>query len=458
VVEKGIWDPNQEFTQLLLICILAPTYSLLCDLSLVWVFKTIFPFFFALAPLALYQVYQKIDFGEFRLSPRLALFSVFIFVFFYGFFKDMPDKQHIAELFMALILMLMVMDIPNRAPIGIILSFSLITSHYGVSYVFMLSLIFALLLSYVWRGKEKSILTPNFVLLFSVLAIGWYMYVAQGTIFENITYIGNHIVNKILEILKPDARSGITYLTYETPTLLWQIHKFIHIALQIFIAVGVVNLWISILKRKVRSPDISFLSTAFYILLIFQITTTYGMGFDRVLQITLVLLSPFAVIGCLIVSKLIAKIKKDLIVWEIPQKFFAIFLLFLFLFDSGFIFEINNDVVPPYSIALDKSAGWPVFSEEEVSAVMWLKEQGVENVWTVSHHDALILSTYYREASRYYPEMHGKNIPLNTATYIGNQVLKDERHGNLLSMDNIYNNGISKVYWKSAFSNKWKIR
>lgn len=400
VVEKGIWDPNQEFTQLLLICVLAPTYSLLCDLSLVWVFKTIFPFFFALAPLTLYQVYQRTDFGEFRLSPRLALLSVLVFVFFYGFFKALPDKQHIAELFMALILMLMVTDVPNRVPIVTILSFSLITSHYGVSYVFMLSLIFALLPSYVWR-EEKSILTPNFVSLFSVLAISWYMYVAQGSVFEDITRIGNHIVNEISEILKPDARSGITYLTYVTPTLLWRIHKFIHVALQIFIAVGMMNLWISILKGKARN-DVSFLSTAFYILLIFQITTTYGMGFDRVLQITLVLLSPFAVIGCLIISKLIAKTKKDSIIWEATQKFFAIFLLFFFLFNSGFIFEVSNDAVPPYCIALDKSAGWPLYNQSEISSVQWLKVYGTEygiaviNPWhAIKSRDGLLVAEFF---------------------------------------------------------------
>ena len=456
VVEKGIWDPNQEFTQLLLICVLAPTYSLLCDLSLVWVFKTIFPFFFALAPLALYQVYQRIDFGEFRLSPRLALFSVFIFVFFYGFFKGMPDKQHIAELFMALILMLMVSDIPNRAPISIILSFSLITSHYSVSYVFMLSLIFALLLSYVWKEKEKSILTPNFVLLFSVLAIGWYMYVAQGNIFENITHIGNHIVNKILEILKPDARSGITYLTYETPTLLWQIHKFIHIALQIFIAVGVVNLWISILKRKVRSPDISFLSTAFYILLIFQITTTYGMGFDRVLQITLVLLSPFAVIGCLIISKLIAKIKKDLIVWEIPQKFFAIFLLFFFLFNSGFIFEISNDVVPPHSIALDKSAGWPVYDQSEVNSILWLKVYGTErdiaviNPWhVIKSRDGLLAAGFFPAGELIRIDTNTTSL-INSYIFLGRISIKEVKnmplHSLLYRSNKIYNSGGGAIY------------
>ena len=453
VIEKGIWESDLRYGahSLLLMTILAPTYSLLCDLNFIWVFKIIFPFLFSLTPLALYQVYQRFDFGDYKFDSKLVLLPVFGFVFFYGFFKDMPDKQHIAVFFLSLILMLMVTKIPNRVPMAIIFSFSLITSHYGVSYVFMLSLIFALFLFHVWR-KEGSLLTPNFTLLFSVLAVAWYMYVAQGVIFESVTHIGDHILSKISAILKPDARSGITYITREMPSITWQIHRIIHIALQSFIAIGMLELLRSIFKRKVKNPELPYLSIAFYSLLAYQITTTYGMGFDRVLQITLVLLSPLALVGCIFVFKVIKRHvcnKEGLKTDFFPIKFFAIFLMIFILFNSGFMFEIVGDTLPPYCIALNKNAGWPIFNEEEVSGVMWLKERGVENVWALSHRDALILSTYYQEASRYYPEMHGEEIPLNTVVYIGNHVLKDERHKDLSSMNKIYSNGGSRVYWKS---------
>jgi uncharacterized membrane protein len=435
VLEKGIWDPSEEFNQLLLISVLAPTYSLLCDLHLVWVFKAIFPFFFALTPLALYHVYEKIDLGEFNFDSKLALLSVLVFVFFYGFFKDMPDKQHIAELFMAQILMLMVSNIPSRVPLSMILSFSLITSHYGVSYLFMLSLIGALILFYVWReGKgEKDLLNPNFVSLFSVLAIGWYIYVARGMVFERVVQIGNHIANKIFEILKPDSRSGITYLTLETPSLLWQAHKLIHITFQVFLALGMASLLISVLKKRARSLSLCFLSIAFYSLLVFQITTTYGMGFDRVLQITLTLLSPFAMTGCLTISKLIAKIKKGLtcVVPNLSVKFFATFLACFFLFNSGFVFEVSKDVVPPYCVALDKNTweSWNVFSESEIHGALWLKKYYTGNLIPILRtdlcKDGMILAAYWNYRSDFvFYNPASTSLPSNSCMYFGSLIVE----------------------------------
>ena len=379
VVEKGLWNPKHGIP-LLLFAVLAPTYSLLCNLSLIWVFKIIFPFFFSLAPPTLYLVYSRANFGDIRLDEKLALLSVFVFIFYYGFFKDMPDKQHIAELFLALILMLMVTEIPNRMATVSLLLFSLVTSHYGVSYVFMLSLIFALVMLYVLNRREESssLLTLNFVSLFSALAVGWYMYVSSGEKFETIVNIGNHILNKIMDILKPDYRSGISYLEYKTPSITWQIYKYIHVILQIFIFVGILRLLISILNRKVKNPEIAYISLAFYSLLAFQVFTTYGMGMDRVLQITLVLLSPFAIIGCITIARAINSVIRGLNLKITTFSFsavklFAIFLMIFFLFNSGFIFAVVRDTIPPYCIALNKSAGWPVFNQGELIGASWAK-------------------------------------------------------------------------------------
>jgi uncharacterized membrane protein len=434
VIERGIWDPSEEFNHLLLISVLAPTYSLLCDLDLVWVFKAIFPFFFTLTPLALYHVYERIDLGEFKFDSKSSLLSVLVFVFFYGFFKDMPDKQHIAELFMAQILMLMVSNIQSRAPLSVILSLSLITSHYGVSYIFMLSLIGALILFYAWKEGERKrdLLNLNFVSLFSVLAIGWYMYVARGTIFERVVQIGNHIANKIFEILKPDYRSGITYLTLETPTLLWQAHKLIHITLQVFIALGMASLLISILKKRARSLSLCLLSIAFYSLLIFQITTTYGIGFDRVLQITLTLLSPFAIIGCLVFFKLMAKTKKSLtLVLDLPTKFFGVFLLLFFLFNSGLVFKIAHDITPPYCIALDRGNWelWNVVSQGEVRGAMWLKEHfndyKVMSFPSWMDRGGMTLNLYFQQGKEHiYIGPYMSSLPQNTYIYFGSLVVR----------------------------------
>ncbi|MBT9150490.1 MAG: hypothetical protein DDT40_00662 [candidate division WS2 bacterium] len=464
VIENRIWDPHHEHASLLLFGALAPTYAILCNLSSVWVFKIIFPFFFALAPLALYQVYQRFDFGDWKIDPRLALLSVFVFVFFYGFFKDMPDKQHIAQLFLSLILMLMVTNIPNRVPMSIIFSFSLITSHYGVSYVFMLSVVFALLLLYIWKKRGASLLTSNFVLFFSVLAISWYMHVALGTIFEAVVGVGYHILTHISEIFIPDCRAGIAYLAHYMPTIAWEIYRLIHIALQFFIAIGMLKLLLSIFKRKIGNLELPFLSIAFYSLLVFQITVTFGMGFDRVLQITLVLLSPLALVGCIFVFKTLKKIISpiyDLRAHPLPSiKFFAVFLAILFLFGSGFVFEVVDDTLPPYSIALSRTTWkyWNAFHQSEVDSMSWLKTHGVEYDVAIFNPGHVIISRDGLLASGFHSTTDLIRICVNTTELTNSHVfigkfsninLEDTLfYSRVLSKSNkIYDSGNAIIYF-----------
>ena len=468
VVEKGLWNPKHGIP-LLLFAVLAPTYSFLCNLSLIWVFKIIFPFFFSLAPPTLYLVYSRAEFGDIKLDEKLALLSVFVFIFYYGFFKDMPDKQHIAELFLSLILMLMLTESPNRMAAVSLLLFSLITSHYGVSYVFMLSLIFALIMFYVLnKGEESSsLLTLNFVSLFSALAVGWYMFVASGEKFETIVGIGNHILNKITEILKPDYRSGISYLEYRTPSITWQIYKYLYVILQIFILIGILRLLILILKRKVKNPEIAYLSIAFYSLLAFQVFTTYGMGMDRVLQITLVLLSPFAVIGCITIVRAINSVIKGLSLKVTTPtssfsavKLFATFLMIFFLFNSGFIFAVVRDTLPPYCIALNKSAGWPVFNQGEVMGASWIKkylklENNTRIAARLGKGELLLSECIGKENVKGIRKTNIINayLPSNVYVYFGSMLIRDEKfkesklfHLIINERDKLYDNGKCMVF------------
>ncbi len=405
VLGEGLWNTSLDgSTPLLLFGILAPIYSLQCNLDLVWVLKIFFPFLFALVPPALYQTYKSIDFGDFKLHPKPALLSVFVFVFFYGFFKDMPDKQHIAELFLALILMLAVMKIPKSPVIAFLFSFSLITSHYGVSYVFMFALFFVLVISNITKREEVSILTPNFALWFFVLAIGWYLYVTSGAIFEAVTLLGNHILSTLAGILTPDARSGATYLLYETQRPTWLAYTFIQLVLQGFVGIGVLKLTISLLKDKIKNIGIPLVMIAFYFLLIFQVTKTYGMGFDRVLQITLTLLSPLALIGFRSLFEIVYKNIKWRSTSPTILKLFAVFLTTFFIFNSGLTFALVGDIIPPYCIALDKDSGWPVYDSSEVQSIIWLKTYGADDnigvysPWNViKSRDGLLVAAFYPE-------------------------------------------------------------
>lgn len=429
ILQNGVWNPSTEsIMPLLLFTILSPIYSLLCELNIIWVFKIIFPFLFSFTPLILYKIYQEIDFGAYKLDSEAAVLSVFLFIYFYGFFKNMPDKEHIAELFLASIFMLGIINIRvQKIVILLIFSFSLIASHYAVSSIFMLSLILSIIINKFKNGIDNYLLTPNYILFFSVLAISWFTYISNGYVFENIVHVANYLLFNVFESLKPDNRSGVTYVFYESNSELWSIYKLMHIILQLLILVGVLNLLKSIHKKKVKSVEISVLSIAFYILVCVQIIKTYGMGFDRVFQITLILLSPLSLWGFIEITNIFNSIYTQIFskktvsnktidkfnfifkqvmipnnnknIYKKTRIYFAVFLMTFFLFNSGFLFEAAGDSLPTYCINLNNSAGWPVYSESEIYGVNWLKHYenehsvAVFNEWSdIKSRDALLVS------------------------------------------------------------------
>lgn len=80
---------------MLSVVILAPIYSLISNISLIWVFKIIYPFLLSLVPLGLFVVFQK------QTNHKIAFFSCFLFISFFSFYFDLPQlaRQEIAELF-----------------------------------------------------------------------------------------------------------------------------------------------------------------------------------------------------------------------------------------------------------------------------------------------------------------------------------------------------------------------
>lgn len=436
VLENGIWNPgNKTMVPLLLFTILSPVYSLICDLNVIWVFKIIFPFFFSLTPLALYYVYKELDFGNYKIDSEIAMLSVFVFIFFYGFYKDMPDKQHIAELFLALILILSIFNTQKRILL-FIFSFSLVVSHYGISYFFVFSLIFVSMMSRFRVNADTSFLTPTYTLLFSVLTFSWYIYISAGDVFEVITQVGYHFLSGIKDIFQAndDGRSASAYLSYLSNGILWVIYMLIHLILQFFISIGVLNLLLSIMHKKTKSFEISLLTIIFYAFLFVQFFKTYGMGLDRILQITLILLSPLSIWGysfCVknlnsvyarIISKRIYRNKENgnlNLIFEstltrneainknhktnLSKKArlcFSIFLMVFFVFNSGFIFWMTGYPLPGYCININPNSGWPVYSESEICGVDWLKSHenehnrvAVFNQWdTIKSRDGLLVA------------------------------------------------------------------
>ena len=84
--------------------LLGPILSLTCGISVVWLFKVVYPLIFALVPVALYVVFRD------QTNDKVAFLSAFLFVAVQEFFVALPviARQEIGELFLVLIVLVLV--------------------------------------------------------------------------------------------------------------------------------------------------------------------------------------------------------------------------------------------------------------------------------------------------------------------------------------------------------------
>ncbi len=148
-------------------------YSRLMNLDLVWMFKAVYPIFFSMVPLVLYEAFRR------QVGSRKAFLAAFLIVAFIGFstIGVSIGKQIIAELFLALLILLLVsrgMGVVTSAALLIIFTAGMVVSHYSISYIavgfFLMSLPLIYKL-YAMRGaKASQILSVTFVTLLLVMS------------------------------------------------------------------------------------------------------------------------------------------------------------------------------------------------------------------------------------------------------------------------------------------------
>ena len=419
---NSIWDPTMpdKCNAMLSIVMLPAIFSIISKIEITWVFKIIYPLFFSLVPLCLYRIFQK------QMNDRVAFLSSFFFVSYGIFYLEMLElaRQQIAELFFVLFILLMIdknMDNMKRSLLFIVIGISLSVSHYGLSYIFMFSLIAVWLILIIlenpdiqqWRDKiyskyneSKNVIILNnsrppkingrkissaFVLFFITFTITWYMYVSKSSSFNTIVSIGNQITSSIFtEFLDPKSSSALNVIISKTVSPLHNILKYLHFISQFFISIGILTLLLKS-KSSIFEKEYAAFSTVNYILCLATIALPFAsscLGTTRLYHITLFFLAPFCIIGGITVFKLISKAFK--LTWtnqcvEISLRIISIFLAIFLLFNSGWIYEVAKD--HPGSIALSQesvknhgdSEDINIFysahyTDKDIAAVKWFSE------------------------------------------------------------------------------------
>jgi uncharacterized membrane protein len=494
------WDlslPN-NYNAVLSITMLAPILSDLCKVSIVWIFKIIYPFVFSLVPLGLYRAFQK------RTTEKIAFLSCFFFMATGVFFSEMVQlgRQEIASLFLVLLVMFVADD--NLKPtvswctLLVIFGFSLIVSHYALSYIFLFSLFFAWLLLRIGKstGIQKLradfhqklrnvhsgaihavsssttvggvIVSSSFILAFAVFTLAWYTYVSGSSALTAIANIGNNIANTIFtEFFNPKAAQGLSLLVTETVSPLHEVNKALYLFFEFSIVIGFFAVVSRNRKMKFSREYLAF-SLASLVVAFAGIGVPYfasALNTSRLFQITLFFLAPFCVIGGVAVFNGLGKVLRvnhGSNVAESSLKILSIFLLVFLLFNSGFIYETTKN--NPTSMSLSSSVDYPRFSDSEVQAAKWIaNSSGNSPLYGDAYGSQLLFEFAFWRVATFWGET--KEIPPGVYVYLRTQNargrimwsektytlnytdIQDSTLGEVLNKtDKIYDNGGAEIY------------
>jgi len=435
---NSIWDStiHHNCNAMLSLVMLSPIYSIICDTPIHWVFKIIYPFLFSLVPLGLYRVFQK------QTDDKVAFLSCFFFVSLFVTYAELTQiaRQQISEIFFALLMLLMVdknMNNMKRTILFIPFAFSLAVSHYGLSYVFMFSLIVAWTMLYLnaqyKHEKMENNITSTFVLLYITFALTWYMYVSSSSVFESIICIGEHIANSIFtDFLNPEASQGLYLAVTKTVSPLHEFTKVVHIVTQFFIIFGIIALLLKRIEIKFEKEYVAF-SMVNFIIYIANILIPYfsdQLKASRMYQITLFFLSPFFVIGGIMFFKMLTRVAG--VSWtnesvKSSLKMLSVILVIFLLCNTGFIYEVAKD--NPTSIALSNLEDAYVFNEQEVISAKWLSDvKSGSRVHSDRFGWLLLCGMVYFDEVRYHDYLGDtKKIPEHTYIYLRSITVKRDR-------------------------------
>lgn len=389
---------------------IAPIYSILINMDLTSVFKVIYPTIYSFFPLVLYLIYRK------QTNLKIAFLSCFFFISYQFFYVNAPAgaRQEIAGIFLGLILYLL-LDNPlhkfKKSFLLVIFMCSLIVSHYGTSYLFILVLLGVWFFMYAIKHihsleiSYSDLIPTTFVLLTVCFTLVWYRYFSNASAFNTIVRIGDHIASSISsEFLNPESSQGMQLvLSGASYGLMVHLEKYVQLIAIFFIFVGI--LW---LFFRNGSEGVCFgglyiafcvgyfgLNTASLVVPFFaaQLNTW------RIYYLTLVILSPLTIIGGTYLFKHLTR--RHVQFSRVPFVLISIFLTIFLLFNSAWVYGLAEEYPKSVrSVALyqDSVAKGDDAGRNELYTAYYFDQDVYSAKWLTEHHKPDI--TIYADLGR----------------------------------------------------------
>jgi uncharacterized membrane protein len=416
----GIWDPNFPLTHnsLIIPIIYNAAFSILSGADAVIVIMIFNAIIFSFIPVVLYSIYRKF------LDSSSSLLAAYLYAL-YPFYPQLLDMNRcgFSFIFVALLLLLLVSDeisSKNKKLIGIIFAFSLIISHYGTAYLFMILLAPIYILE-LWKRKMVTLreifTTPTFIAFFFAMAFSWYLYTSGEQNFDWGVGFGKTLLINLRDFFSPEKSAAIKAFTTSivTPSFSLETTKWLLFALLLFILIGAIKVLYSFLKGS-ENDNYAILSLVFSSVLI----CLPMMGMPRIFGFSLMLSSPLSIKGLSEILRLIKVRRGQLLL-------FAVLLSTLALFTYGIIANSINVITGEagdmslygtFKKSIQKSDNlefkrfvyWGYEPYPTVKSAKWFLEHQSMKVGSVYVDSLLMDSSLLRLSS---PREYGKQIVTN---------------------------------------------
>lgn len=214
VKANGVWNPSfsalnqlsqaiNNYYAMLSVVVLPNVYSILLNLSTVWIFKLIYPFIFAFVPLGLYEIFRT----QVKFSSKSAFLAVFLYMAYFAFAQAFPivTRQQIAMLFFVLAVLLILnrySQESKKAALLVLFIGGMVVSHYSTSYLFLFYLAAVCVGSrfVTSRARQKRVepaIPVAIVVLAVVITFGWYVFAGAGAPFNGFLSVATHTFNVV---------------------------------------------------------------------------------------------------------------------------------------------------------------------------------------------------------------------------------------------------------------------
>ncbi|MBN2259197.1 MAG: DUF2206 domain-containing protein [Clostridiales bacterium] len=390
VETSGFWNStiSNSYNAMVSVTILGPVLSTFSGMSLLWVFKIIYPLIFSIISLVLFSIFRA------QIDDKSSFLAVFFIISLSTFYTEMLGlaRQMIAEVFLVLILYLLFKKrernySPKDYLFLAIFGLGFVLSHYTLAYLFVGITIFVLVLSLFKKKVMKTHIV--FASYLGVLIICWYVLIAQGVVFERFINLLFDVFGGVVNnFSNPDFVQPLNILLTSKASLLHEITRILNLVMVGVITLGVLGALSGRIGKKL-SNEYKYFALANFLLCGFSLVVPFvasSLNTSRLYHISLLILAPFFVFGVILCFNVVFRLLSRKISFSFSKslsiKFISVFLCVFLLFNTGFMYHVTNSrssiLNPTWALSegslKDKVSLYNSFvPKDEMLAALWIK-------------------------------------------------------------------------------------